>query len=326
MKSLVTGGTGFIGSRLIERLSNRGDTVLCVARDRLNAEVLRSVGVETVLGNLTNGIEWNSVLDGIDVVFHVAGVTRGCSAADYHSGNAVATERLLEAVAKYRPGLKRFLYVSSLSAVGPSPDGRPVTEESPCRPVSDYGRSKYLAEQAVVRMTDWLPITIVRPSAVYGPRERDMYDYIRTILHGLHLLIGYGRKWVNLVYVDDLVDGIIRAADSPRAVGQTYFLGSERAYDEEEVGETIASVVRRHPIRLHVPHAAVYFIGAAGDFSARVFGKDIFMNLQKVRELVQKAWSCSVEKARRELGFHQQVSLAEGMGITYRWYLDNGWL
>ncbi len=326
MKTLVTGGTGFIGSRLIERLSDRGDTVLCVAKDRLNAEVLRSLGVETVLGNLANGIDWKTVLDGVDVIFHVAGVTRGRSAADYITGNAVATERFLEAVMQHRPGLRRFLYVSSLSAVGPSPDGRPITEESPYHPVSDYGRSKFLAEQAVLRRADSIPITIVRPSAVYGPRERDMYDYIRTIMHGLQLLIGYGRKWVNLVYVDDLVDGIIRAADSPRAVGQTYFLGSERAYDEEEVGETIASIVRRHPLRVHVPHAAAYAVGAIGELSGRVFGKDIFMNIQKVREVVQKAWSCSVDKARRELGFHQQVSLAEGMGITYRWYLDNGWL
>ncbi len=326
MKTLVTGGTGFIGSRLIERLCARGDTVLCVARDPLNAEVLRSLCVETLMGNLAKGIEWKSVLDGVDAVFHVAGVTRGRTAADFAAGNTVATERLLEAVMKYRPDLKRFLYVSSLSAVGPSPDGQPITEGCPCHPVSEYGKSKLKAEQAVLRMAGSLPVTIVRPSAVYGPRERDWYDYMRTVLHGLQLVIGYGKKSLNIVYVDDLVDGIIRAADSPAAVGQAYFLGSERSYDTEEIGETIASVVHRHPIRVHVPHAAAYMIGAAGDVSGRMFGKDILMNIQKVHEIVQKAWSCSVEKARRELGFHQQVSLAEGMGITYRWYLDNGWL
>lgn len=326
MRSLVTGGTGFIGSRLVERLCMRGDTVLCVAKDRLNAGVLEALGVKSVLGDLTNGIAWSTVLTDVDVVFHVAGVTRGRTAADYFAGNTAATERLLEAVMNHRPGLKRLLYVSSLSAAGPSPDGRPVAEDGPCHPVSVYGKSKYLAEQAVLRRAQSLPVTIVRPSAVYGPREKDMYDYIRTILHGLQLLIGFGRKSVNLIHVDDLVDGIIRAADSPRAVGQTYYIGSERAYDEEEVGETIASVVQRHPVRVHVPHAAAYMVGAMGEFCGKVFRKDVFMNIQKVHEVVQKAWSCSVEKARRELGFHQQISLAEGMRLTYQWYRDNGWL
>ena len=125
------------------------------------------------------------------------------------------------------------------------------------------------------------------------------------------------------MYVDDLVDGIIRAAESPKAAGQIYFLGSERAYDEEEVGTTIANVVRCHPMQVHVPHAAAFFIGACGDLLARLLGRDVFMNIQKVREVVQTAWSCSVDKARSDLGFHQHISLADGMKITYRWYQDN---
>ncbi len=326
MKTLVTGGTGFIGSRLVERLCQRGDTVVCLARDRLNADVLESVGVRTVLADLTNGIAWKSILADVDIVYHVAGVTRGRSARDYYCGNAVATERILHAVLEHRPELKRFLYVSSQSAAGPSPDGNPVTEDSPCHPVSEYGRSKFLAERAVLRVAHRLPVTIARPTAVYGPRERDMYDYMRTVLHGLQLLIGFGKKSVNLVHVDDLVDGIIRAAESPRAVGQIYFLGSERAYDEEEVGATIASIVHSRPFRVHVPHAAAYLVGAVGDVSGRIFGRDVFMNIQKVREIVQTAWSCSIEKARREIGFHQHISLADGMTMTYRWYRDNGWL
>ena len=326
MKALVTGGTGFIGSRLVERLRRRGDDVVCIAKDRLNVQAIESLGVHTVMGDLVNGIDWASCLAGVDIVFHVAGVTRGRSADDYYAGNTLATERLLAAVIRHRPGLKRFLYVSSLSAAGPSPDGKPIREDAPCHPVSDYGRSKYLAEQAVIREGRKIPVTIVRPSAVYGPRERDMYDYMRTVRHGFQLLIGYRKKYVNLVHVDDLVDGILHAAECPKAVGQIYFLGSPRAYDEEEVGAAIARAVRRHPVRVHVPHAVAYIVGAAGDLSAKIFRKDIFMNIQKVREVVQTAWSCSVDKARSDLGFQPHISLADGMLTTYRWYLENGWM
>ena len=252
--------------------------------------------------------------------------SRARAERDYYHGNTIATEHLLEAVCIHRPGLKRFLYVSSLSAVGPSPDGLPISEDAPYHPVSAYGKSKCLAEQAVIRAGRTLPVTIVRPSAVYGPRERDMFDYMRTISHGLQPLIGFRKKYVNLVHVDDRVDGIIEASEHPKAAGQIYFLGSERAYDEKEVGEAIAKTLQRHPLRVHVPHAVAYLVGAAGELSGRALGRDIFMSIQKVREVVQNAWSCNVNKAMSELGFHQHISLADGMRTTNQWYVNSGWL
>ncbi len=326
MNVLVTGGTGFIGCRLVERLRSRGDSVVCVAKDPLNIRTLEALGVTTVLGDLNNHIDWAATLPPIEIVYHVAGVTRASRAREYYEGNTEATRSLLAAVKCHAHHLRRFLYVSSQTAAGPSLDGAPINEEAPCHPVSDYGRSKYLAEQLVLQAADTLPITIVRPSAVYGPRERDMYDYMRTIQHGIHLLIGFKRKYVCLIHVDDLVDGVIRAAESPQALGQIYFLGSERVYDEEEVGKAIAEAVRCNPIRVHVPHTAAYVVGAVGDVAGRMFGKQVFMNIQKVREIVQTAWSCSVDKARAQIGYHQHISLADGMKTTYAWYHDNGWL
>jgi dihydroflavonol-4-reductase len=326
MKVLVTGGTGFIGSRLIERLHERGWDVVCVSKDRLNCGSLEALGVEAILGDLTNGIAWNKVLEGVDVVYHVAGVTRGRTLDDYYAGNTRATESLLASVLRYRPGLRRFVYVSSQSAAGPSIDGKPVNEHDTCHPVSTYGKSKFLAEQAVLRAAGCLPVTILRPSVVYGPREKDMLSYMQTVRMGIHLLIGRGKKYLNLIHVDDLVRGIIQASESPAAVGQTYFLASERVYDEEEVGDTIAEVVRRRPLRIHVPHVVAYIIGAIGNLCALLLGRNIFLNVQKVREVVQTAWTCSVEKAVREFGFHQEISLHDGMAMTYRWYRDHGWM
>lgn len=326
MNILVTGGTGFIGSHLVERLRRDGHTVRCVAKDRLNSPYLESLGVEVVLGDLNNGLGWDAILDGIDVIYHLAGVTRTRSPRDYYEGNYHATKRFLQVCLNHCRDLKRFVYVSSLAAVGPSLNGQPLDETATYHPVSDYGRSKMMGEIEVLKAAGRLPVTVVRPSAVYGPRERDMYEYMRLIRRGIQPLIGFKRKLLNLIHSDDLVRGIVLAGEHSRAVGETYFLGSRVNYTTEDIGCAIATAVHRKPLCVRVPHALVYAVGAVAELVGKVSGKEIFFNLQKVRESVQPAWTCSVEKAQRQLGFSQQLTLEEGMIATYRWYCEHGWL
>jgi nucleoside-diphosphate-sugar epimerase len=194
MKVLVTGGTGFIGSHLVERLLDRGYEVRCIAKDAMNASLLESRGCRVAIGDLNSPGSWEPLLEEAETVYHVAGVTRCRKPAEYYEGNYLATKNVIDVCACNSSSLRHFVYVSSQTAIGPSLDGRPVAEEAPYHPVSHYGKSKMLAELEVLRASDRLPITIVRPSAVYGPRERDMYDYIRTIKHGLRLLIGFHDK------------------------------------------------------------------------------------------------------------------------------------
>jgi len=326
MKVLVTGGTGFIGSHLIERLRQRGDEVRCVAKDRLNAALLEALNVEVVFGDLNNGVGWESILDGVDYIYHLAGVTRSRSSKEYYEGNFLATKRFIDVCTANCGGLQRFVYVSSLAAVGPSLDSKLVKEETPYHPVSHYGKSKMLGELEVLKARDRLPITIIRPSAVYGPRERDMYEYIRLIMRGIQPLIGFRRKLISLIHSDDVVEGILVAAEHPRGIGETYFLGSEQSYTMEDIGRAIAHAIHNRPIKIRVPHILVYAVGAIAETVGKLTGKQIFFNLQKVRESVQPAWICSVEKARVHLGFRQRVSLDEGMLKTYLWYRKNGWL
>ena len=326
MKVLVTGGTGFVGSHLIERLRRQGHDVRCVAKDRLNVRVLEMLNVQVLLGDLNNGIGWDAILDGVDVVYHLAGVTRARSYNEYYEGNYLATKRFMEVCSAYCGGLKRLVYVSSLAAVGPSIAGQQATEETPYHPVSHYGKSKMLGELEVLRVRDRFPVTVVRPSAVYGPRERDMYEYMKMIRRGIQPLIGFGQKFLNLIHTDDLVDGIIQAAEQRRAVGEIYFLGSERDYTTEDIGRSIALAVHKSPLRVRLPHWVVYGVGAVAELVGKISRKQIFFNLQKVRESIQPAWTCSVEKAKSHLGFRQRISLEEGMAQTYRWYRDNQWL
>lgn len=326
MKVLVTGGTGFIGTRLIEQLRNTGHDVRCVAKDRLNISVLQSLNVEVVLGDLNNGIGWDSILADVDCIYHLAGVTRAKNSKEYYEGNYLATKRFVEICKYYCTKLQRFVYVSSLAAVGPSFDGHPVTESSLYHPVSHYGKSKMLGEIEVHSAADRLPITIIRPSAVYGPRERDMFEYMRMILKGFQLLIGFDKKLLSLIHSDDLVEGILTASNSSRTVGETYFLGSEESYSTDEIGDAIASAVRRTPLKIRVPHSLVYCVGAAAEVIGKIFNKQVFFNLQKAKESVQCAWICSVDKAKKHFGFQQKVSLQDGMMQTFQWYKQNGWL
>jgi nucleoside-diphosphate-sugar epimerase len=326
MKVLVTGGTGFIGSTLIERLRSRGDEVTCVAKDRLNLSLLETLGVQVVLADLNEANGWDRILAGVECVYHLAGVTRARAAREYYEGNQLATRRLLELCLGPYPRLQRFLYVSSLAAVGPALDGQPVEETTPYHPVSHYGRSKMQGEMEVLQVRDRLPVTIVRPSAVYGPRERDMYEYMKLISHGIQPLIGFRRKLLNLVHSSDLVEGILLAAASPRAIGETYFLGSNESYTTEEIGRSIANAVHSQPFRVHLPHVLIYSIGAVAQTAGTLLHRQVFFNLQKATESVQPAWICSIQRAQSQLGFRPRLSLDEGMEITYRWYRENGWL
>ncbi|MBI4429214.1 MAG: NAD-dependent epimerase/dehydratase family protein [Ignavibacteriales bacterium] len=314
MKTLLTGATGFVGSHLGEALSRCGDQLRCLVRNRRKAlEQIRYKAevIETDFSSLEELVE---VLDGVDRVFHVAGTTRAIVTKDYYTGNVDVTERLVEACRLSDVSFKRFVYVSSLAAMGPSDGSVPIREDCPYHPVSHYGRSKMLGERAVLKARSWLPVTIVRPSAVYGPREHDMAEYVRCVRRGLIPLVGYAPKYLNLVHVNDLVDGILAAATQNRAVDQTYFIGSEENYSTRHIGEVVADAAGRHSCPLRVPQAVVFGIAAAGEAFGRLSRRPVFFNLEKAKESVH-SWACSVEKAREQLAYGQRVSLAEGMRV-----------
>jgi len=326
MKILVTGGTGFIGSHLVRRLLHEGHDVICLSKDRLNADYLQELGASVVLGDLNGMLEWESIFDGVKVVYHAAGITRARWTRDYYRVNYLGTKRFLEMCLRHAPVIDRFVYVSSQTAAGPSRDGFPLTENSECMPVSHYGRSKLRAEGEVMSVAGRLPVTIIRPAAVYGPRERDVFNYFQLVQKGIRPVIGFRSKKMNLVFVEDLVEGIARAGESDRAIGETYFLGAEESVSSDRLGRVIAEVAGKKALRVTVPHFVAYTVGAVSGALGKIRGCSVLFNVQKAREAVQREWSCSIVKAREHFGYAPRVSLEDGVRRTLGWYREAGWI
>ena len=326
MKTLITGGTGFIGSHLAERLVRKGHTVRCLVRKTSDIRWLRELSVEYVYGDLFDENALKDAVTGVDYVYHSAGVTKAKTAEEYFQGNTTGTHNLLRAVSQHAPGIKRFVQISSQTAVGPSPTRSPITEDADPHPITTYGKSKLKAEQECVAMMTRFPITIVRPPAVFGQRDKDIFEFFKTMSKGLQPMVGFSEKFVSLIHVTDLVRGFVMAAESDRAAGQTYFISSRDVYGWKEVGEITRSVLGRRALRLRIPESGVYVIATFAEFFALFSSKPALINFEKARDMVQDYWTCDSSKAKRDFGYEQEISLEEGIRITVDWYKSNGWL
>jgi nucleoside-diphosphate-sugar epimerase len=261
-----------------------------------------------------------------DYVYHVGGVTFAKKKEEFYRGNVDATKSLLNACHKFNPLLKKFVHVSSQAAAGPSFDGKPIDESGDYRPLTAYGRSKAEAEKAVISYFDKMNCTIVRPPAVYGPRDYAVFEYFKSMNRGLQPLIGFDNKLVSLIHVLDLVKGFILAGEAKTSASNIYFISSEKFYSWRDVGDMTQRLLGKKTIKIVVPHFAVKTTA----FFSEVFGffspKPVILNREKAREITQAFWICSPEKARRDFGFKEELTLEEGFKNTIEWYRKEGWL
>jgi len=333
-KALVTGANGFVGSHLVEGLLSKGYHVICLVRKTSNLRWLSGLNVEYVYADISEkeslsreaGSFGKNVLNDVDFVFHVAGLTKAKSKEEYLKANYEGTKNLIEACVENNQQIKRFVYISSQAAVGPGKDDQPLDETAPCNPVTDYGKSKLEGEKIVLEFSSKLPVTIIRPPAVYGPRDSDILSFFKVANYGFKTFFGKGESYLSLCYIEDLIDGIILAAESPKATGQIYFIADDQIYSWREAFRIVAKVLNKKTITLKIPKVFLYAIAFVSENVARLLGKPTVINMQKVREITQKYWLCDVSKAKKELGFSPQYKLEEGAKKTVRWYKEKGWL
>ncbi|HWO01316.1 MAG TPA: NAD-dependent epimerase/dehydratase family protein [Blastocatellia bacterium] len=323
---LVTGATGFVGSHLVDHLLERGRRVKCLVRRTSRLKYLEHSQLDFVYGGLDDQTDWDDAFDGVDTIYHVAGVTFARRPQDYFDVNQKGTEAILAGAIKHRSHLKKFVLVSSLAAVGPARDGKPVDEETQPAPLTPYGRSKLMGEEAVHAVGDLLPSTIVRPPAVYGPRDYGVFEFFKMINGGIFPMIGSYEKRVSLVHASDLADGIILAGESTASTGRTYFISSKEVYPMKDVAGLIAKILGKHPRKLTIPKPIAYAAGLAGEAISALTRKPPVINRDKVTDLSQTCWGCSIERATSELGYREQVPLEDGLRETVAWYKREGWL
>lgn len=222
--------------------------------------------------------------------------------------------------------MKRFVFLSSLAAAGPSPDGSPRREDDTPRPVSIYGRSKLEGEICCAKFKSQLPITIIRAPIVLGPRSRTLYRYLKPLKRGIRLRFRQESNLLSLVHVQDLVRGILIAAAHPKSSGETYFIANSEPYSWSQLFDSIAKLVNRKTISITIPLWTFSMAAALSEFYSKLSGKPGMLNFDKLGEIRNSFWVCSTEKVREQLGFTTSLSLEEGLRQNIDWYLQNGWL
>ena len=321
----VTGGSGFIGAHLVAALAARGAKVHCLLRPASDRSLLPVEVEPVVAADLGDGAALERLVSDCDAVVHLAGLTRSWTPRELYRVNRDGTAALCAALARVHPAVGQLILVSSQAAAGPSCRGRPRREEDPPAPVTAYGRSKLAAERVRMRHPE-LPITVIRPPAVYGPGDRDIFAYFRLVRAGVRPeLVPAGR--LSMVYVGNLVDALLLTLERPQHAGQrVYHVADRGVVTMSEVARWIAAAYGRPTWRLPVPQAALAAAGLPLAAAGRLLRRDLLLSRDKLREIAQPAWTLATGRIRAEIRYQPRVSTRDGLRHTARWYLDRGWL
>ena len=326
MKVFITGATGFVGSFLNESLVRAGHQVTCMVRKQSNLRWIADLDVECFYGSLSDKNSLIRGLEGADFVYHVAGVTKARTREEYFQANFEGTKNIIDAACQHKKKVKRFILVSSQTAAGPSPTIIPIDESHPANPITDYGQSKRAAEEYAISVMDKLNLTIVRPPGVYGPRDVDILEFFRTVKFGIIPQLGGSEKYLSLIHVKDLARGIIMAAENEKAAGEIYFITSPEPYAWEEISKITLKILQKKGVKIPIPMGLMKGIAYLSEGISSVTKKPALVNKQKIIDMEQDFWTCSPDKAKKELGFECEISLENGIRETLIWYKEQKWL
>lgn len=324
--AVVTGANGFVGSHLVDYLLTKNFEVRCIVRKSSNLQWLKEKEVKIFDCGLFDNEGLRIAFRDVNYIFHVAGVVKAKDEEGYFKGNVKSTKVLLDVASEFKNKIKKFVVVSSQTVSGPALNRKPVTEDMKPNPLTTYARSKLKQEQIALSYKDIFPVTICRAPAIYGERDTEIFIYFQVFNRGFTTMIGFDKKELSLLHVEDLAEGLYLAAISEKANGEIYFISSEKFYTWDEVGAITSKVLNKKAFRIRIPHFIVFIIAAIAQFFAMFSSKPATLNIEKAKDLTQRYWICDPSKAMRELGYKQKVSIEEGIKRTCDWYKKMKWI
>lgn len=332
---LVTGATGFIGVRLVERLLERGDRVACLVRQTSDTSRLERLSVEWRVGSLGDEASLTAALEGVDAVYHLAGMVHGRRLEDFLEVNSDGAERLCRAAAAM-PTPPVVLLVSSLAATGPSLPCQPHDEATNPAPVSFYGQSKLAGEHACRRYADRVPLSILRPPVVFGPGDRDGLLLFKALKRfPIHFVPQMKGLPLSLIYVDDLVEAMVAVTERGERVAPNagpndprglYFAADPAASSYADMGRMVAAAIDKKIVVICRRKYPLLPLAIAGDVIGRIKGKAPLFGMDKLREASASGWVCDPQKIMTTLGWKPAASLGDHYKETLAWYRENKWL
>ncbi|MGA0556024.1 NAD-dependent epimerase/dehydratase family protein [Larkinella sp. VNQ87] len=326
---LITGASGFIGYHLVQAAQASGLEVHAAVRPSSDLSPLKDLNPVFVYPDFRSEETLRPLLEqgGYRYIIHAAGATRAKDQSAYNLINADYTVRLAQAAQGLPVSLRRFVFMSSLAALGPLPyeEAGSITETARPQPVTSYGKSKLLAEQYLAGVKG-LPITIIRPTAVYGPRERDLFILFKTLSKGLDLYIGRSPQRLSFVYVKDLVDVTIAALLQNHTENRVYNISDGVAYNRYTLADVFNNVSGTRTRRFHLPVSLMKLVAGMMEVGYTFSKTTPVLNPEKLRELMAPNWICSIDAARQDLNYQPRYGLKQGLDETLRWYRANQWL
>ncbi len=331
MHVLITGASGFIGGFLVAEALERGYDVTAAVRKHSDRSRLTDPRIRLLelpmddAGVMMKTLEKVGHFDG---VIHNAGITKSLNREGYYIVNEGNTQRLTEAIGQLNPGLKRFVYVSSLAALGAPPmlAERIAANQEP-NPLTAYGHSKLQGERYLESLGRSFPWVVAQPTAVYGPWERDILTVIRLAAKGLSLSIGPRGQRLSFIHAQDVADSILTLLEHPEALHRKFILADGRDYRATDVGEAIGQALgRKRMLKIRLPGAVVRPVATLSELTGRWQGKPVPLNRESVAQLTAPNWHCDAGPLLKEIGFRPAFDLYTGMKQTIAWYREAGWI
>jgi len=323
---LITGASGFVGYHLIEEALKNNLEVTAAVRKSSSIDHLKGFGIRYIYPDFTDIVSLASDLKEkrYDYIIHAAGITKARSQKEYNDVNAGYTHNLAAAVLESGIDLKKFVLMGSLAAVGPLNDLTGViTEKTVSHPITSYGRSKLLAEEKLKAFTG-LNYNILRPTGVYGPRDRGIFIFFKQVANGIEPYIGRVQQQFSFIYVKDVAQAAIKALYAGNC--QTFNLSDGCFYDRYRLANTIKNVLNQKTIKIHLPVNFVKFIAHIAEKYGSLANKAVILNVEKLSELTAVNWYCDITRAKAILGFNPGYDLKSGVAETLDWYKENEWL